>query len=127
LATTSAMCWQMQEGIAQFHPIGWAIMKYHALWEINLLYEIVNFKVSKMITMNLAVKKIELINWLTKQDEAMINKIDSLRKSSIEKVYSSRMSDSLGSKLERSESDIKAGRTASQHEVESYFNRKFGQ
>jgi hypothetical protein len=57
----------------------------------------------------------------------MINKIDSLRKSSIEKVYSSRMSDSLGSKLERSESDIKAGRTASQHEVESHFNRKFGQ
>jgi hypothetical protein len=77
--------------------------------------------------MNLAVKKIELINWLTKQDEAMINKIDSLRKSSIEKVYSSRMSDSLGSKLERSESDIKAGRTASQHEVESHFNRKLGQ
>jgi hypothetical protein len=79
-----------------------------------------------MATMNLAVKKIELINWLTKQDEAMINKIDSLRKSSIEKVYSSRMGDNLESKLKRSESDIKAGRTNSQDEVESYFNSKFG-
>jgi hypothetical protein len=80
-----------------------------------------------MISMNLAVKKIELINWLTKQDEAMINKIDVLRKSSIETVYSSRMNDSLESKLKRSESDIKAGRTHSQDEVESYFNSKFSQ
>ncbi|NJN28275.1 MAG: hypothetical protein HC819_21060 [Cyclobacteriaceae bacterium] len=124
------MCYDLddlQEEIARFHPIGCAIIKYHPFGKIKLLYEIVNFKVSKMITMNLAVKKIELINWLTKQDEAMINKIDNLRKSSIEKVYSSRMSDSLGSKLKRSESDIKAGRMHSQDEVESYFNSKFGQ
>jgi len=74
--------------------------------------------------MNLAVKKIELINWLTKQDTAMIRKIDILRKSSIESAYSGRMSESLKSKLERSESDIKARRTHSQREVESYFKSK---
>ena len=34
--------------------------------------------------MDLAVKKIELINWLTRQDEAMVQKIDALRKSSME-------------------------------------------
>ena len=77
--------------------------------------------------MNLAVKKIELINWLTKQDEDMINKIDFLRKSSIETFYTSSMSESLDSKLNRSESDIKAGRTHSQDAVESYFNSKFNQ
>jgi hypothetical protein len=77
--------------------------------------------------MNLAVKKIELINWLTKQDETMINKIDTLRKSSIETIYSSRMSENLESRLKRSESDVHAGRTHSQDEVESYFKGKFGQ
>lgn len=77
--------------------------------------------------MNLAVKKIELINWLTKQDESMIKKIDSLRKSSIELAYSSRMSEKLESKLKRSEVDIKEGRTYSQKEVETYFKSKFNQ
>lgn len=76
--------------------------------------------------MDLAVKKIELINWLTKQDEAMIKKIDILRKSSIESAYSARMSENLQSKLERSDSDIKAGKTHGQDEVESYFKNKLG-
>ena len=80
-----------------------------------------------MIQMNLAVKKIELINWLTRQDEAMIKKIDTLRKSSIKSTYSARMNESLKSKLKRSEADIKAGRTHNQDEVESYFNSKFNQ
>jgi len=75
--------------------------------------------------MDLAVKKIELINWLTKQDEAMIKKIDILRKSSIESLYSGRMSESLETKLKRSEMDIKDGRTHIQDEVESYFESKF--
>ena len=75
--------------------------------------------------MDLAVKKIELINWLTKQDEAMIKKIDILRKSSIESLYSDRMSESLKTKLKRSEMDIKDGRTHIQDEVESHFESKF--
>ena len=41
--------------------------------------------------MDLAEKKIELINWLTRQDEAMVDKIDALRKSSIGYGYHSRM------------------------------------
>jgi hypothetical protein len=80
-----------------------------------------------IIQMNLAVKKIELINWLTRQDEAMIKKIDTLRKSSIKSTYSARMNESLESKLIRSEADIKAGRTHNQDEVESYFKSKFNQ
>lgn len=75
--------------------------------------------------MNIAAKKIELINWLTKQDESMIKKIDDLRKSTMKSDYTERMSEALSSKLQRSESDIKSGRTYSQNEVESYFNSKF--
>jgi hypothetical protein len=80
-----------------------------------------------MTGMDLAVKKIELINWLTRQDEAMINKIDALRKSSIESVYLSRMGEKLEAKLERSEADIKKGRTHRREDVENYFKSKLGQ
>ncbi len=77
--------------------------------------------------MDLALKKIELINWLTKQDESMIKKIDGLRKSSIESAYSLRMGERLESKLERSEDDIKEGRIHTQDDVEAYFNSKLNQ
>jgi predicted transcriptional regulator len=79
----------------------------------------------KSTAMDLAVKKLELINWLTAQDEAMIKKIDELRKSSIESTYMARMSENIDAKLARSEADIKAGRTHSHEEVESYFKSKF--
>ena len=49
--------------------------------------------------MDLAVKKIELINWLTTQDETMIKKVDALRRSSIESAYRARMGENLESKL----------------------------
>ena len=75
--------------------------------------------------MDLAVKKIELINWITRQDEAMIKKIETLRKSSVETTYLSRMSEKLESKLERSEADIREGRTHSQKEVETHFKNRF--
>ncbi len=74
--------------------------------------------------MELAVKKIELINWLTRQDEAMVQKIDALRKSSMEPAYLARMGEKLESKLNRSEADIKNGRNQSQEEVETYFKSK---
>ena len=74
--------------------------------------------------MELAVKKIELINWLTRQDEAMVKKIDALRKSSMEPAYLARMGEKLESKLNRSEADIKNGRNQSQEEVETYFKSK---
>ena len=77
--------------------------------------------------MDLAVKKIELINWLTKQDEAMVEKIDALRKSSMESAYRSRMGEKLESKLNRSEADIKSGRVHSQEDVEAYLESKIKQ
>lgn len=77
--------------------------------------------------MDLAVKKIELINWLTRQDEAMIEKIDALRKSSMESAYHSRMGEKLESQLKRSEADIESGRTHGQEDVETYFESKFNQ
>lgn len=76
--------------------------------------------------MDLALKKIELINWLTKQDESMIDKIENLRKDSVEIAYQNRMNEDLDVKLSRSQSDILAGRTYSQDEVESYFGSKMG-
>ena len=77
--------------------------------------------------MDLAVKKIELINWLTRQDDAMVEKIDALHKSSIESKYYLRMGAKLESKLERSEADIKSRRIHSQEDIETYFESKFNQ
>lgn len=77
--------------------------------------------------MDLAVKKIELINWLTRQDEAMVEKIDALRKSSMESKYHLRMGEKLESKLNRSEADIKSGRIHSQEDVEAYLENKINQ
>lgn len=71
--------------------------------------------------MDLAVKKIELINWLTRQDEAMVEKIDALRKASMESAYHLRMGEKLESKLKRSEADIESERIHSQEEMETYF------
>ena len=79
----------------------------------------------KMLQMDLAAKKIELINWLTLQDEAMIKKIEELRKSSMDLTYKARMTEKLESKLRRSDADIKAGKTYSQDEVEARFKSKF--
>jgi hypothetical protein len=75
--------------------------------------------------MDLALKKVELISWLTKQDQAMIDKIENLRKLSIESQYSKRMSEDFGERLYRSNEDIIAGRVHEQKDVESYFKDKF--
>ena len=76
--------------------------------------------------MDLALKKIELINWLTKQDQDMIEKIEMLRKSSLQQAYETIMGEDLEMKLSRSEADIVAGRTYSQEQVEAYFKNKAG-
>ncbi|AKP51257.1 hypothetical protein [Cyclobacterium amurskyense] len=75
--------------------------------------------------MHLAVKKIELINWLTTQDETMIKKVDALRRSSIESAYRARMGEDLESKLTRSKADRKSGKTHSQEDVENFFKSKW--
>ncbi len=80
--------------------------------------------------MDIAVKKIELIEWLARlQDESLIQKIEVLRKGSIKDIYEQRMpktKEDLQTKLDRSEQDIKTGKVHSQEEVESFFKTKFG-
>ena len=85
----------------------------------------------KSIFMDIAVKKIELIEWLAGlQDESLIQKIEVLRKSSIRDIYEQRMPktmEGLQEKLDRSEQDIKEGKVHSQEEIESFFKTKFDQ
>ncbi len=54
-------------------------------------YEIVNFgKIFRI--MDIAIKKVELIEWLARlQDEKLIQRIETLRKSSIKELYEKRM------------------------------------
>lgn len=80
--------------------------------------------------MDIAVKKIELIEWLARlQDEALIQKIEILRKGSIKSIYEQRMPttmEGLQEKLNRAEQDIENGKVHSQEEVESFFITKQG-
>ena len=82
-----------------------------------------------MFFMDIAVKKIELIEWLARlQDESLIQKIEVLRKGSIKDIYEQRMPktmEDLQEKLVHSEQDIKAGNVHSQEEVESFFRARF--
>lgn len=79
--------------------------------------------------MNIAVKKVELIEWLARlQDEKLIQRIETLRKGSIIELYEQRMPKTLEElKLDRSERDISEGKVHTQEEVESYFNARFRQ
>ena len=79
--------------------------------------------------MDLAVKKIELIEWLVRvQDEKIIHDIEELKNHAAKIIYELRVpknTEELQTKLERSEKDIIAGKTSKQDEVESYFKNKF--
>ena len=81
--------------------------------------------------MDIAVKKVELIEWLVRlQDEKLIQQIDSLKKGSVNDMYEQRMPKTIGelqAKLDQSEKDISLGRVHSQKEVEDYFKSKFNQ
>ena len=91
-------------------------------------YEIANFEY-KFMNMDIAVKKVELIEWLARlQDEKLIQRIETLRKGSIKELYEQRMpktKEELEAKLSQSEKDIKEGKVHSQEEVESYFKARF--
>jgi hypothetical protein len=84
----------------------------------------------RQIDMDIAVKKVELIEWLARlQDETIIQRIEALKKGSIKDVYEFRVprtKEELQKKLDRSEEDIKAGRVHTQQEVEAFFKAKFG-
>lgn len=79
--------------------------------------------------MDIALKKIELIEWLTRlQDEKLIQRIEAIRKGSAQEVYDSRIPKTrseLQDKLDRSAADIKSGRVHSQEEVEGIFKARF--
>lgn len=80
--------------------------------------------------MDIAVKKVELIEWLARlQDESLIQRIEALKKGSAKDAYELRIpktQEDLEKKLERSKQDIDAGRVLSQEEVEAFFKAKIG-
>jgi hypothetical protein len=79
--------------------------------------------------MDLAVKKVELIEWLARlQDEKLIQRIESLKRSSTKEIYEQRMPktrEELEAKLKQAEKDIEEGKVHSQEETESYFKSRF--
>ncbi|MDZ7608652.1 MAG: hypothetical protein U5K79_24395 [Cyclobacteriaceae bacterium] len=75
------------------------------------------------ITMNIAVKKVELIEWLAGlQDKSILNELESLKKKAVAESYESRMkpmsSQQFRSIGDRSEQDYKNGRITSQENLE---------
>ena len=73
--------------------------------------------------MNIAVKKVELIEWLTRvQDRTVIEKIESLKNQSIKNSYEAKLkpmsSKAYKSMLEKSEEDYKQRKIISQKALE---------
>lgn len=73
--------------------------------------------------MDVAVKKVELIEWLARvQDKAVIKKIESLKNQSIKESYESKLkpmtSKAYKAMLEKSEEDYRKGRVISQSALE---------
>lgn len=87
--------------------------------------------VTNYVIMDIAVKKVELIEWLARlQDEKLIQRIETLRKGSIKELYENRMpknKEELHAKLEKSEKNLIEGKVYSQEEVENYFKGRFKQ
>lgn len=81
--------------------------------------------------MDIAVKKIELIEWLARlQDEKLIQRIEILKKASIEDAYKLRTPktlEELKARLDQSEKDIRSGNVHTQQEVEGYLKARFKQ
>jgi len=81
--------------------------------------------------MDIAVKKVELIEWLARlQDEKLIQRIETLKKSSTKELYEQRVpntKEELEGKLDQSEKDFQEGKIHSQEQVESYFKARFKQ
>lgn len=74
--------------------------------------------------MDLALKKIELIDWLKNQDQNIVDQIDKIRKSELKRKYANRMTKDVHSKLDRSNLNITQGNTKSQDEVEALFKNR---
>lgn len=80
--------------------------------------------------MELAVKKIQLIEWLVRlQDESILQQIEFIKNTSTEESYNKKSPKNINDikeKIFQSESDIDAGRVLAQEEVELYFKNKLG-
>jgi hypothetical protein len=73
--------------------------------------------------MDIAVKKVELIEWLTKvNDKSMIKKVESLKNQSIKESYEAKLkpmtAKAYKTMLESSEKEYKQGRVISQKSLE---------
>jgi short subunit dehydrogenase-like uncharacterized protein len=73
--------------------------------------------------MNIAVKKVEIIEWLAQlNDEQLINKVEKLKKQSIKVSYESRLkpmtAKAYKAMLEQAENDYKEGRVIGQERLE---------
>lgn len=81
--------------------------------------------------MDIAVKKVELIEWLARlQDEKLIQRIEALKKKSVNEWYEQRMPKNLTQILEKvklSEQDVIENNVHEQDSVENYFKAKFKQ
>ena len=79
--------------------------------------------------MDIAVKKVELIEWLARvQDETLIERVEALRKQAVKEAYEKRMPktpEELQESLDRSGADILEGRVYTQDQVEAFFKAKF--
>lgn len=77
----------------------------------------------KMASMNIAVKKVELIEWLVGvEDTSLLEQVDSLKKKAIAAAYESKMkpmtSEEYKSMLDQAEDDLKNRRVTSQEDLE---------
>lgn len=73
--------------------------------------------------MNIAVKKVEIIGWLTQlQDESLLKKVETLRIQSIKKKYEDSLKPMTGqafkSMLKRAEKDYAEGKHTTQESLE---------
>ena len=76
-----------------------------------------------MAYMDIAVKKVELIEWLARlQDRSLLEKVDSLKKKAVIEAYEAKMkpmtSAEYKSILDQAEEDLKNGRVTSQEDLE---------
>lgn len=80
--------------------------------------------------MDIAVKKIELIEWLARvKDKKLLQRVETLRKISANEDYEKRMPKTkaeLQKKIDRGRMDIVAGRVYTQSDVEAFFKAKAG-
>lgn len=78
---------------------------------------------SKIIGMNIAVKKVELIEWLAKlEDKTLLEQVDNLKKKAIKETYLAKMKPMTSTKysamLDRAEKDLENGKFTSSEDLE---------